>query len=177
MQTALKIASAVVAAVLLVPRLAHADEPTGSSATVANDAVTPAAPSSAPDAAAAPADTPPSPDSAQARTETAEVRVIGEHADALQRVPGSGHVITKEDLRRAQPVDVGEMLRRVPGVQARQEYGGGMRLDISVRGLEGGRSRRVLVLEDGVPISLNPYAEPDMYYSPPVERMRGIEVV
>jgi Fe(3+) dicitrate transport protein len=62
-------------------------------------------------------------------------------------------------------------------VQARQEYGGGLRLDISIRGNEGGRSRRVLVLEDGVPVALNPYAEPDMYYSPPIERMRGMEVV
>ena len=109
--------------------------------------------------------------------EQIEVYVIGDRADALQKIPGSGDLVTREQLKRAQPSDVGEMLRRVPGVQVRQEYGGGMRLDISVRGLEGGRSRRVLLLEDGIPISLNPYAEPDMYYGPPVERMRGIEVV
>jgi Fe(3+) dicitrate transport protein len=109
--------------------------------------------------------------------DTAEVRVIGSAADSLQRIPGSGSVVSAEDIKRAEPADAGEMLRRVPGVQARQEYGGGLRLDISVRGLEGGRSRRVLVLEDGVPISLNPYAEPDMYYAPPIERMRGVEVV
>jgi len=115
--------------------------------------------------------------SASARPDIPEVRVIGAGPDALQKIPGSGNLVTTEDIKRAQPQDVGEMLRRVPGVQARQEYGGGLRLDISVRGLEGGRSRRVLVLEDGVPISLNPYAEPDMYYSPPIERMRGIEVV
>jgi Fe(3+) dicitrate transport protein len=109
--------------------------------------------------------------------DTAEVRVIGSAPDALQRIPGSGNVVTAEELKRAQPFDAAEMLRRVPGIQAREEYGGGLRLDISVRGLEGGRSRRVLVLEDGVPVSLNPYAEPDMYYAPPIERMRGIEVV
>ena len=109
--------------------------------------------------------------------ETVEVRVIGDRADALQKVPGSGTVIGSKDIHRAAPVDVAEMLRRVPGVQVRQEYGGGNRLDISIRGLEGGRSRRVLVLEDGIPVSINPYAEPDMYYAPPIERMRGIEVV
>ncbi len=125
------------------------------------------------DDAPPPAPAPPAPKSGDG----AEVRVIGSGPDALQKVPGSGALVTPEDIKRAQPFDVGELLRRVPGVQARQEYGGGLRLDISVRGLEGGRSRRVLVLEDGVPISLNPYAEPDMYYSPPVERMRGIEVV
>ncbi len=108
---------------------------------------------------------------------TVEVHVIGDRADALQKVPGSGTVIGSKDIKRAAPVDTAEMLRRVPGVQVRQEYGGGNRLDISIRGLEGGRSRRVLVLEDGIPVSINPYSEPDMYYAPPIERMRGIEVV
>jgi Fe(3+) dicitrate transport protein len=111
------------------------------------------------------------------RPEPLEVRVIGGKPDSLQRIPGSGTMVTRQEIERAEPTDVAEMLRRVPGVQARQEYGGGQRLDISIRGLEGGRSRRVLVLEDGIPVALNPYAEPDMYYSPPVERMRGIEVV
>lgn len=110
-------------------------------------------------------------------TDVAEVRIIGDKADSLQRVPGSGTVITQKQIDRANPNDVGEMLRRVPGVQVREEPGGGNRLDIGVRGLESGRSRRVLVLEDGIPVSLNPYAEPDMYYAPPIERMRGIEVV
>lgn len=133
------------------------------------------APSSDPapaDAAAPPAaaETPPP-------REPAEVRVIGSKADSLQRVPGSGTLVSKKEIERAAPLDLAEMLRRVPGVQARQEYGGGGRLDISVRGLDAGRSRRVLMLEDGIPISINPYSEPDMYYAPPVERMRGIEVV
>jgi Fe(3+) dicitrate transport protein len=109
--------------------------------------------------APAQADEPPAP--TPPKDETAEVRVIGSTPDALQKVPGSGNVVSSEDIRKAQPLDVGEMLRRVPGVQARQEYGGGLRLDISIRGNEGGRSRRVLVLEDGVPVALNPYAEPD----------------
>ncbi|HEY8079050.1 MAG TPA: TonB-dependent receptor [Labilithrix sp.] len=106
-----------------------------------------------------------------------EVRVIGGRADSLQRVPGSGTVIGSKTLERADPQDLAEILRRVPGVQARQEYGGGNRLDISIRGLDSGRSRRVLMLEDGIPLSLNPYAEPDMYFGPAVERYRAIEVV
>jgi len=109
--------------------------------------------------------------------EPIEVRVIGDKADALQKIPGSGHVVTKRDIERAQPADVAEVLRRVPGLWVRQETGAGMRLDIGVRGLDATRGRRVLVLEDGVPIAINPYGEPDLYYSPPVERMRGIEVV
>ncbi len=105
------------------------------------------------------------------------MRVIGSKPDSLQRVPGSGTVVTRQELERADPQDVGEMLRRVPGVEVRQENGGGQRLDIGIHGLDSGRSRHVLVLEDGIPIALNPYAEADLYYAPPVERMRGIEVV
>lgn len=106
-----------------------------------------------------------------------EVRVVGSRADALQKTPGSGTVIGAEDLRRAQPVDAAEMLRRVPGVQVRQEFSGGSRIDISIRGLESGRSRRVLMLEDGIPMSLNPYTKPDMNHAPAIERYRAIEVV
>ncbi len=106
-----------------------------------------------------------------------EVRVIGNKADAMQKVPGSGTIIRPKEMRSADPQDVAEMLRRVPGLTARQDEGAGGRLDIGVRGLDPGRSRRVLMLEDGIPLSINPYAEPDMYYAPPVERMQGIEVV
>lgn len=138
-------------------------------------AQSPSTPASAPDA------TPPEPAAPPPAItpgpEPVEVRVIGSKADSLQRVPGSGTLVTRQEIERADPADVGEMLRRVPGIQVREENGGGLRLDIGVRGLEAGRSRSVLVLEDGVPVSLNPYAEPDMYFSPPIERMRGIEVV
>ena len=103
--------------------------------------------------------------------------MIGAAADALQKIPGSGQLITTKDFARAQPNDVSELLRRVPGLNVRQEQGAGLRLDISVRGLDGTRSRRVLVLEDGVPAAINPYGEPDLYYSPPFERIRGVEVV
>jgi Fe(3+) dicitrate transport protein len=106
-----------------------------------------------------------------------EIEVIGDRADSLQKIPGSGTVVTAKEIDRAAPNDVGELLRRVPGLQVRQEEGGGLRLDVSVRGLDATRSRRVLVLEDGIPVAINPYGEPDLYYSPPVERMRGIEVV
>lgn len=105
-----------------------------------------------------------------------EVRVTGANADELQKIPGSVTLITAPEIRKARPANVGEMLRRVPGVYVRQEEGAGLRLDIGIRGLDPGRARRVLVLEDGVPVAINPYAEADLYYQPPVERMRGIEV-
>ncbi len=145
-----------IVATLLLPARAVAQEPT--------------------QAQAAPAAVP-APPTEPEKAGPPEVRVIGDKADSLQRIPGSGTVVGKKDIERAQPTEVAEMLRRVPGLVVRQEFGGGGRLDIGVRGLDNGRSRHVLILEDGIPISINPYAEPDMYYAPPIERMRGIEVV
>jgi Fe(3+) dicitrate transport protein len=123
------------------------------------------------------ADEPPAEGETAPAPEVLEVRVIGERADALQRIPGSGTLLGAKEVRRAAPADVGELLVRVPGVHVRQETGAGGRLDVGVRGLDPGRGRRVLVLEDGIPVAINPYAEPDLYYAPPVERVRGVEVV
>ncbi len=120
---------------------------------------------------------PPEHEPEPAKKEPPEVRVLGDRADALQRIPGSGTVISAQEIQRANPSDVAEVLRRAPGVQVRQEYSGGMRLDIGVRGLDPGRSRQVLVLEDGIPIAANPYGEPDIFYLIAVERVRAIEVV
>ncbi|MEZ4313221.1 MAG: TonB-dependent receptor [Polyangiaceae bacterium] len=128
----------------------------------------PSTPAPAPSTPAAPTDPEP---------RTIDVHVIGTNPDALQKIPGSGQLIPAKDIARAQPYDISELLRRVPGLVVRQDQGAGNRLDISVRGLDGTRSRRVLVLEDGVPVANNPYGEPDLYYSPPFERVRGVEIV
>ena len=168
---------ALVLSTTLAASVARAQGPAASSDAPPPGDAPPPSDAPPPGDASPPSDATPASDAAPAPREPAEVRVIGAKADSLQRVPGSGTLVSKKDIERAAPLDLAEMLRRVPGVQARQEYGGGGRLDISVRGLDAGRSRRVLMLEDGIPISINPYSEPDMYYAPPVERMRGIEVV
>lgn len=105
------------------------------------------------------------------------VTVIGSSSRALERIPGSASVVSERDMARIQPLTVNEALRRVPGVYVRDEEGMGLRPNISVRGLDPTRSSRVLVLEDGIPVSLAPYSEPEMYYNPPVDRMARIEVV
>ncbi len=111
------------------------------------------------------------------KEETPEVRVIGDKADSLQKIPGSGTLITHKEIERAQPQNAAEMLRRVPGFNVSEQQGGGLRLDLGVHGLDPGRARNVLILEDGIPMAINPYSEADMYTMPQIERMRGIEVV
>ncbi len=109
--------------------------------------------------------------------EPIEVRVVGDRADQIQKIPGSFTVVDKRAIERARPVDAAEMLRTVPGVLVRQDTSGGLRLDIGIRGLDPGRSRRLLVLEDGIPLAINPYAEPDLYFIPQIERYSRIEVL
>jgi Fe(3+) dicitrate transport protein len=105
-----------------------------------------------------------------------EVEVVASGA-GLSRVPGSVGTVTAEELRVHAPLSANEVLRRLPGVHVQEEEGFGLRANIGVRGLDPDRSRGVLVLEDGVPVALNPYGEPEMYYSPPIERMQRVEVV
>ncbi|MCK6526520.1 TonB-dependent receptor [Myxococcota bacterium] len=109
--------------------------------------------------------------------EISEVRVIGARQDALAAVPGSAALVTEEELEAARPADSGEVLRRVPGLHVRSEEGAGLRLNVGFRGLDPTRGRRLLVLEDGIPVAINPYGEPDLYYSTPIERVASIEVV
>ncbi len=114
---------------------------------------------------------------ANAPTELVGLEVIGVRSNALARIPGSAAVVTRDALRLQQPLSANEVLRRVTGVHLQEEEGVGMRANIGIRGLDPDRSRTVLVLEDGVPVALAPYGEPELYYSPPIDRMDRVEVV
>lgn len=105
------------------------------------------------------------------------VDVIGEAPRALDHTPGSATVVRREDIVQLAPQSGGDVLRTVPGLNVIGEDPMGLRLNISIRGLDPNRSRKVLVLEDGMPVSLNPYGSPELYYTPPIERMERVEVV
>ncbi|HUF28209.1 MAG TPA: TonB-dependent receptor [Gemmatimonadaceae bacterium] len=107
----------------------------------------------------------------------AGIRVVGRRSDAMARLPGSAAVVSPATIATIQPVSANDVLRRIPGVHVQEEEGGGMRVNIGIRGLDPDRSRTVLVLEDGVPVALAPYGEPEMYYSPPIDRMERVEVI
>ena len=47
--------------------------------------------------------------------------------------------------------------------------------NISLRGVDGNRSTRVTIMEDGILTSPAPYAAPNAYYAPKAARMSGIE--
>jgi Fe(3+) dicitrate transport protein len=103
--------------------------------------------------------------------------VQGNKADALKRGSGSGTTIGAREIRAAQPESNAELLRRVPGLQVRTEDPMGFRLNLGVRGLSPTRSRLILMEEDGIPVVVSPYGEPELYYTPMVERVQRLDVV
>ena len=103
--------------------------------------------------------------------------IIGTSPAALEHIPGSGRVVTQESLSQNRRLSINEALREVPGVNVRDEEGLGIRPNIGIRGLDPSRSRKIHIMEDGVPIMLMPYGDPSAYYFPPVFRFDRIEVL
>jgi len=109
--------------------------------------------------------------------QNAQINVIGESKKELKRIPGSATIIDKKYLEETKPMDGMDAMRKVPGVAIRYQDPAGLTMNLGFRGVSNEVSRKVLVLEDGIPVSLNPYGEPEMYYTPSIERMERIEVV
>ncbi|MCH7402171.1 TonB-dependent receptor domain-containing protein [Belliella kenyensis] len=109
--------------------------------------------------------------------EMPQVTVISSKDRVFSKVPGSVTYIDQKEINTISPLSGNEVLRRSPGVHVVDEEGLGMRVNIGIRGLDPDRSRSVLVLEDGVPVALSPYGEPEMYYTPAIDRMAGVEIL
>jgi Fe(3+) dicitrate transport protein len=103
------------------------------------------------------------------------ITVHGILREPLRDLPGSVHLIDHDQLEVMHPLTVKEVLRRAPGIQIIDEDILGLKLNISVRGLNARRSGRTLLMEDGAPIQPAPYADPSAHYYPPIERIDRIE--
>jgi Fe(3+) dicitrate transport protein len=104
------------------------------------------------------------------------VIVVGERIQ-LDTIPGSAFVLDQSVLEQSRVFTVNEALRQVPGVFARDEEGFGLRPNLGIRGLNPTRSTKVLLLEDGIPLTYAPYGDNATYYHPPVTRFERIEVL
>ena len=112
-----------------------------------------------------------------ARVEMPQIQIISKKNSLLNTLPGSVGTVGSKELEQVAPVSGNEVFRRIAGIHVVDEEGAGLRMNLSIRGLDPDRSRSVLVLEDGVPVSLNPYGEPELYYTPLIDRMAGVEVL
>ncbi|MBL8228271.1 MAG: TonB-dependent receptor [Bryobacterales bacterium] len=97
--------------------------------------------------------------------------------EELERLPGSIGFVSASTLQESRVFTTDEALRKVSGVHARAEEGFGLRPNIGIRGLNPTRSSRVLLLEDGLPLSYAPYGDNASYYHPPIDRFESVEVV
>jgi Fe(3+) dicitrate transport protein len=98
-------------------------------------------------------------------------------AGVSENIPGSAQALDLATLVQSRPLTTEEALRKVPGVHARAEDGFGLRPNIGIRGLNPNRSTRVLLLEDGAPLSYAPYGDNASYYHPPIDRFEAVEIV
>ena len=102
--------------------------------------------------------------------------VIG-NQEQLGKTPSSATIIEQEELEASHVYTTNEALRKAPGVVVRDEEGFGMRPNIGIRGLNPTRSTKVLLLEDGIPVTYAPYGANESYYHPTIDRFSSIEVL
>lgn len=108
---------------------------------------------------------------------TNSVSILGDRTALLNSIPGSAIVVTSEQLNLMRSASGNEILRSLTGLNVVDEEGAGLRMNLGIRGLDPDRSRTLLVLEDGLPLALAPYGEPELYYTPSIDRMNSIEVL
>lgn len=97
--------------------------------------------------------------------------------ERLGMMPGSGAFLAGVEFRDTGNLSFSRVVARVPGVYVREEDGFGNFINVSIRGVDGTRSRKVTMMEDGVLTAPSPYAAPEAYYSPKLGRMAGIEIL
>ncbi|QIT26348.1 TonB-dependent siderophore receptor [Pseudomonas chlororaphis subsp. aurantiaca] len=95
---------------------------------------------------------------------------LGDANEAVvQNHPGARTVIRREAMLEQGAMNVGDVLRRVPGVQVQDANGTGgsdISLNVGVRGLTSRLSPRSTVLIDGVPAAFAPYGQPQLSMAP-----------
>ncbi len=112
---------------------------------------------------------------AQDETETLQPLTVVGSQEAVFELPGSAAYAAAEDFRERGYTNIAQIAARVPGVYVRDEDGSGNFPNISLRGVDGNRSTKVTMMEDGILTAPAPYSAPNAYYAPKAGRMAGIE--
>jgi Fe(3+) dicitrate transport protein len=107
-------------------------------------------------------------------SELAPLTVTGIAPDAFI-LPGSAAVIEGDEFRTKGYTNIKQIAANTPGVFVRDEDGFGNFPNISIRGVDGSRSAKVTLMEDGILTAPSPYSSPNAYYAPKSGRMAGIE--
>lgn len=104
------------------------------------------------------------------------LEVVGSQDGNISRQTGAVILIDREEIERIQPSSTEDVLRRVPGINAKTEEESAVVSNIGLRGLSASEAK-TLVLEDGVPVAPGLFIGNDRYYNPRIQRMEGIEIL
>jgi Fe(3+) dicitrate transport protein len=102
------------------------------------------------------------------------MKVVGSREEIVE-LPGSAAVVDAKEFRERGYTNIAQIAAKVPSVFVRDEDGFGNFPNISLRGVDGTRSNKVTMMEDGILTAPSTYAAPAAYYSPKAARMSAIE--
>lgn len=85
--------------------------------------------------------------------------------------------IAPKKIESLQTTNVGEVLKSAPGVYIREEDGQGLRPNIGMRGTNPDRSKKIVILQDGVLAAPAPYSAPAAYYTPSMLHTSSLDVM
>lgn len=91
-----------------------------------------------------------------------EVIVVGA-PERLTKIAGTATILREAELSGSRVFNLNEALRKVPGVNVRDEEGFSLRPNIGLRGLNPTRSTKILLLEDGLPLAYSAYGDNASY--------------
>ncbi len=101
--------------------------------------------------------------------------------NSVKTFPGARTVVGRDTIDDSGAVSFGDLMRRIPGVQASENSGtagSAISLNIGVRGLTGRYSPRSTVLLDGVPLAVAPYGQPQLSFAPiSLANIQSVDVV
>ena len=101
--------------------------------------------------------------------------------NSVKRFAGARTVVKKNEIQATGASSIGDVMRRIPGVQSSDNSstaGSAISLNIGVRGLTGRFSPRSTVLLDGIPLAVAPYGQPQLSFAPvSLNNIESIDVV
>ena len=101
--------------------------------------------------------------------------------NSVKTYAGARTVVEKKQIEESGASNIGDVLRRIPGVQSTDNSGtagSAISLNIGVRGLTGRYSPRSTVLLDGIPLAVAPYGQPQLSFAPvSLNNIESIDVV
>lgn len=105
------------------------------------------------------------------------IRVDATLPEDIRRTPGAAATLSHREIDDLRPYTLHDAFGFVAGVRTIYDDVLGRRSGIGIRGAPTRRSRKTLLLEDGVPVNAATYLDPSGHYTPPMERLERVDVL